>query len=321
MFDNKFYSEGLLKKFVFYYFKILGIAPINYEKTFRKIFYVSKVGTMYNSFIICLLIMTGYVGMKFMINTNYQEEFKEEIMIAVLLDISRILNTILTLIIYCARQKEIVSILNKICLAIKSSSNLDGNNYKLINSSIKIRCTICFINVILIFISFYLMLKQKIYLMCYSTFTSLDLFIVNAIYLQYSFIVENMKELFKSINDFLDEISKNYYRFFKIEQLSIYAKLDQTMQLYSLLSEITEDVSSFYSFIFLWSTLNGFVALFTNLYFVLKRIIILKASLDEVIWDFYNLYFEALTLPLLAISVSNTVAEVILILFVNFTID
>lgn len=113
MSNNKLCFNVLVEKFIFYYFKLLGIAPINYDKRFSRIFFKSKVGVVYNTVLIGVLLVTSCVGMKFMIETDYQGEFKEEVLIIALLDLSCILNTILTLFIFCTQQEKIVAILSK----------------------------------------------------------------------------------------------------------------------------------------------------------------------------------------------------------------
>lgn len=168
-------------------------------------------------------------------------------------------------------------------------------------------------NVVLFGASFYVSLQREFSVIFYCILNSLDILIANAVFIQYSFVVENIRCLFKSINKYLNEITKESSRFFKLDQFDARAKLDEITYLYSLLSELSEDVTTFYSFLLLWSTFNNFVSLFTNLYLVLKRTIILKTAIDEVIWDLYNIYYEAVALPVLAISVSNTVFEVMLV--------
>lgn len=310
--EAQFHFNIFTEKFIFFYFRVFGISPITYEKPSPTIFKTSKIGVLYNIFLFGLLCVTGYVGMKYMLETNYRGRLENEVLIIIVSDLSWILRSLFIVVVFCIRQERIVNIMSKNCVAVELAVKLNKNKHTLKSSEINKRCIFCLVNMILFIMSFYAIFQQNIHLMCYAIINSFHLSIISAIYLQYSLIVENIRGLFKLINNCLSNILKNSHTVHIIEQSSYFAELDQTTHLYSLLSETTEDVSNFYSFFMLCCTLSSFLSLFTNLYCCIKIVTVYKNELSfiEIIWNIYNIYFEIVALPLLTISVSNTVNEV-----------
>lgn len=156
-------------------------------------------------------------------------------------------------------------------------------------------------------------LFQSLLCACYLTSSSFDLFINTSVFFQYSLILEYTRSLFKSINDEFNALLRppdNNKIFSNEVKQSI--KIDNLLIMYNLLGEISEEVSEFYSLIMMWSIFNNFFSLFVSRFADFKRLSGLGLRLRSrgVLFDVVSIYYNAIRLPILTISVNNTLKEV-----------
>lgn len=298
--------------------------PSNKSQIFRWDTKKSKVGVIYNIFLILIVVFTSFTGLRYMIQTNFLGEFTDEKSIAVTIEVLGALCTILILITFCVKQGEMTSILNKVGDVAELSTIMRANSCLRNNSEITKRVVICVINVSLILgiltltITLYV---QNTLFISYAIGHYLHLFINTTMFFQYSIILECIRNLFRFINDEFRELSKppdfGLYKVWKNE-VKEPMKIDKLIRMYNLLSEITERLSDFYSLVVMWCIFNNFLSLFFYLYCNIKRLIALKTEIVRgIFFHLVKIYLNAIQLPILAISVSNTIKEVIQTKFFN----
>lgn len=308
-------------KFFFYFFKMSGLAtfkfiykPLSMDQRIYCITSESKMGISYNVFLILVVIFTGIPGIRHAIKTNYLNIFKDELALVASIDISLQLCTVTTLATFCIKQKKMISIINKLNNVIELSTEISSNDCCRNNSSITRRAAFCIINTIIIItiFSFSTVSFQNVPVMLYLIARYLDLFIITSVFLQYSIILEYMRNIFKFINDEFFNLTRPSISLSKIcnNEVIQSTKIDKLMRMYDLLSEISEEVADFYSRTMMWCIFNNFFSLFVSLYCNIVRLSRLKILARGIIIDINNIYFNIIRLPILVISVSSTVKEV-----------
>lgn len=315
--------DNIFSTCAFYFFKMSGLATIKLINTPRKKDRISrwntkksKLGIVYNIFLISIVVTLSAPGLTYMIETGYLGKFQEEVMIVAVIDLSFVLCILTTLVRCCIRQKKFISIVDKVndafelSLAVTSDHRPPENNHP-----IATRLALCVVNVIIIIAGSIVVFQNNLLTVAYSFANFSWLFLNSCVFIQYSLIVESLRKLFKLINDeFCELVKPPDGRLHKTgdpvtKQL---VKIDRLIQLYGLLSDVSEELSNYYSSTMLWCIFNNFLSLFISLYCNIKRLIISKGSISsfEFVSDFEGIYFHSIPLPTLTISVSNTVNEV-----------
>lgn len=314
------YANKYFGRFLLYFFKITGlfttqltVVASKKNKTCHCITRKSKIGILYNVFLIFFLCMTGIPGTLYVIQTKYDGRFKEEAALPATFDVSAMLCTSYILLKFCNQQEQITSIMNKLTHIIHLSMVLDEKKF-LSNSSVDVKAAIyCVVNLIVllaglarfyrknIFIFLYLISKLPVRLVCIGVFV------------QYSIALEYLRIIFMLINDNFRELSKppkcEIYNIWD-QEIKRPIRIDRLIRLYRLLSEISDELSKFYSFPVMWCILNIFFNSFRNCYINVKQIIVFKTFPKNL--ELPSMYMNVFPLIILIFSASNTVKEVIL---------
>lgn len=314
------YKHRNFVRFIYYFFKISGLATIQLIDTSpnsNKIPFwdikKSKLDIFYNVPLILIIILTSIPGIRFMIQTGYVGRFQEEVMLMAIMDVSCVSSTIFILVMFCVRQEKIIFIINKLNNAIELSTVINEKKFPNYSGIVK---RVSFGMVITIILLIFLVLTAlrhhfNIFISIFAITKVLQYLVYTSVFLQYSTILECMRNIFKLINNNLKRLSiPANHGPNKISKIEI--KVDISIQLYNLLSEISEELSSFYSLTMMWCIPNLFSSLFKSLYVGIKQIILLKktTTIYSMMFDLIQFYFNLFPLPILAISVSNTVKEV-----------
>lgn len=328
MADNHSKINKHIATVIFYFFKVCGLATVKLIDIRMKgnkiscwITEKSELGSFYNIILILILILTGVPGTKFAIESNYFGMYQKEVTVVTIVDVYFELCSIIVLMTFCVQQEKISFIANKISDAVELSVIIDTKKFcesDPVTFATKKVLLFPVISsfIVIIGIIFTTALHQNISIICFGICHLLSFLINSCVFLQYSLILDFIRNLFKLINDTFKKLSNppiNGPCKIWDHEIKQPIKIDKLMQLYILLCEISEELSDIYSFTMMWCIINDFLYLFISLYAKIRRLIIPGEPLFSAgtFYDFINIYFNLFPLPLLVISASNTVKEVI----------
>lgn len=283
--NNFLNNETFFVKIFFYYFKICGVAPINLiqinrlESGNRKnwMFTYSWFNVLSNFCLICLLTLdimpSIFIWFK---NIN----FAWLTIIKSCLVILRTTTKFFGIIVSCCRQKKMKSIANSINEIINLSDSIKNETVKKKEMKLRWRLQrILFFNFIIKFAIITIKIVTR-----NNTLTLMNIFMTNAIFLQYLTILEITRHFFVLLNCALKEIGRNS-EFFKIKIIrqNESAKLNVLQKAHTYLYKVTKEISDFYSvFILLFLTtitMNSMNLLFENFK-------VIEEMIDFVKFDF-----------------------------------
>lgn len=293
--------ETFLLKFIFYWFKILGMATVSYDCTWSRekivrtlVFKSSHTSIIYNILLIFFLISINF----FFISKLEEDESNDDrikFVVAVILYMFAIGPSIIS-IIFVFQHAKMASIANKInkLRELTIEQNIMKKNL----------FSIFFPNFIISISGTFLLQPRD------NTdpivVTGLNIFFIYFVLIQYTLILRIIKNFYVFVNDTLHEVSFKKYAW-TFESLDLNGKIDKLIHLNSSLYEISLDVSSFYSAPMLWIILNIFIILVINIY------VFVTQTLDTKIFDAataFEIYLNILSLTTLVINVTNTITEV-----------
>ncbi|CAD6244680.1 GSCOCT00013420001.3-RA-CDS, partial [Cotesia congregata] len=240
-------------KIVYFFFKLIGLAPFavkEYQSSIRV--HYSKNGNLYN----CLLIIFGlylsfltykkYLNSEFPIRSDLSQEF---LLVKALLGLISLISFWTAI---CLKQESAVRIFYKLIEVDKlTSEELKQVTY---NSTKKLLTIYCSINLFL-WISIMIIDMLAFNSLFNSTWliTSLPRFIESCWFIiQYGLIANLLKKRFSYLNSSFETFANNIAPFNEVKMINEFLQLTN---LYSLLYEIVQEISEFYSFpIFLITT-------------------------------------------------------------------
>ena len=345
--ETLLYYKGFFINFIFYFFKVFGLATIDLTIKWTSknrvscICSCSKKGILFNIIIIIYITTINYIihvhtrkntqkmpiidgkatcmnsfGFQFPCEVNFRnfEETIEKVHYG-----NQIFNSFAILIIFCFRQKRAIKIIGRIIEVRESLINL--------NSKIYNKCEVVSKNIAMIFLIIIVVWSLYVVsfptaniihiLSCISSYSSI--FIINSVLIQYSIILAIVRKLFQVLNDNINDIKMNPTLFSKISTVtksSSQLKLDKLLNLrnlYSSLSAISHDLTKFYSPPMFLCTLNIFVSVQFAIYYILKPLILGNNNLPMYVYV-HSLFYaitNVTSIIILSKSASETVAEVI----------
>lgn len=202
-------------KFIFYFFKLSGLATfelieirLNKGQLSRWVAKKSKMGILYNMFLALITIISSFIGINYMIKTNYLGRLPNEFTVVAMADIFFVFTTVLTLTTFSFQQEKIVSIIGKISDGMELSLVLNETKYSTNNCSIFIRIILCIINTILMLGLLIVATEFDVRIFFYGVSMFTWLLVNSGVFFGYSIILELIRSLLKLINDSFHDILK-----------------------------------------------------------------------------------------------------------------
>ena len=317
-------DDVLLRKWIFYFFKVFGVATMTLNGKYLQknniqdsSFCSSKQGVVYNIFLMCCTITLNISSMLYMHDTQvFEEAF--ELTINIIHSVSASFTVVCILIIFSFKQSTTISLADKIETIIEYSevaANKISKRRKLFWKRIGRVFLINLLTQLLETFTTPISIRAAMYnSMALQTCNS----IINAMLIQYMVMLVTIQEVYAIINDCLLSISKKFQHTSTIQTIRNNGKekelenLSSLRRLCSLLYEISQDISTFYSLPMLLCTFHIFIMLIVGGYYIARPIVLRKSYLPALMHlhtYFYILYFTV-SLITLTISVTNTINEV-----------
>lgn len=305
----------LFNKFMFYFFKIFGIATISYDHVWSSkqnrwilFFKSSWIEIIYNIVLLCILTPIMFVHLDFFYENKIFGASHRETVIYIASALLFMFGTIITLVFFIFQHANIKSVANKI-IRLKNLTKENWVLNKLLFTFFLVNYLTSFSVIILLFSSsnrapiFYII---GIYISFYEI-----LFLMT----QYTLILKIIKDFFKFLNNELNEVLLKQPHL-TIESLELCLKIDKLMHFYSCLCDVSEDISNLYSLPMAWAILNAFNVLVVTTHFLINRIFVSNYCADILVTSLILIYLTTVTLTTLVINATNTIKEVLYVAFV-----
>ena len=328
MFIASILNERFVLKSTFYFFKAFGLLVVKYQSKFsynsqlkRCLFRYSKLGIVYNLFLMCVLMTINYY---YCIVPSYRAEFGGRVHFDRAIDTLRsvigVVASLMVLIIFCLQQNQAVNIANRIVTYRKSSLNLNNKFSSQDTSLTTIIMNVFVADLIpwLLVICMVPMIDYKI-IMYFISVWLCDLIIIGTL-LQYSIILRLIREHLSIVNDKFSHVSRETTYFRKIEMIGnkdIDLKMrlkefSRLCELHSALCQVSEDLSKFYSYPMLSCTCYFFASLTFYTYYMGKTVIIKKYpfTILQLIHCCFTYIHYLVPLIILTKSVAAVILEV-----------
>lgn len=304
-------------KCVFYYFKAVGLAPIKLEvtpgvgnKSCNWKLKNSKIGTLYNVFLIIAYITLQFYGISFAYRDNYRKEYGSEIVLFAISDSIIAAGVAIVLVIFFVEQKTIITLVDQIYdtrKVLKVESKIGKLNFDVVAGTASV-----IIFIVISMLPFDYGIHTSIYNFACNSSVVISYFLV----LQYALILRILRNSFYHIHKSFKKISG--FIVLSRETLSDRSlQLMKIMQSYDSLIVICEDVSKFYSLPMLLAILISFIDSIICSYSLTKHAVIQNSALKKFdLIDSCIIGMIFISMLTLVINVNKTVEEVM-----NYTID
>lgn len=325
---KKMFRYTLFPKFLYCYFKIFGLTPVALKIVSLKkknvsyfcIFSSSKCSVVYNVFLITTLTTLNLMFVLSFYETGFEGSMKFDRFIGSIEDFLALLTTLSVLTSYTVFSKNLLSIANKINMARELSVTFDNGIGEKFTETRNI-ILIFFLQWILWLIKWATITNQKKYIVyCFAKYFS-DLIDKNT-FIQYIIILKYVRRLFEKVNDSLSKIMKDSktksceINFLQIKNNDVTTvtikKLNFLYKNHLFLSEISSDISDFYSYPLFVNLIHIFISLVVSAYLIVKPLVLGINSLSAI--DFMHVlvdWFNSLSMLLIiTISAGATVSEV-----------
>lgn len=310
-------KTNLFLKLLLYSFKLLGVATVAINNSFKKLnknerflFSYSSKGKLYNIFLIFFISAANYIGLTYIYKNNIIAENLDRIV--------DYFTAIFILLMFSMKQGECVTVANKLVI-IKQSFNFFGNKIKRQETVIKKNIMKTFL---VNFFSWFFVLATLPMLgisssLCFMVLY-LNQFVINAMIFQYVVILKFINGLFKVINSSLSEYLKKSTSLcdtYVSQSSGNKSKIDRLKYLHKLycsLCAVCQEISDFYSQPMLFCVSVFFLSL-TNIGYNLAKPVVLKKQTFASYAYFHYCLYEFLYIVLIVIitkSVTATVKEV-----------
>ena len=296
--------DKTLVKFFYYFYKVLGLMPIQFgntaidKKTPRKRFIYSRRNLLYNIFLTFFVAGLNYYS----IRTSYESyEFyyrvKFERIIDTIMTVFGLFCATFTLITFCVHCKQSVKIANEILILEQSISRINEKMYtknmKLSHAILKIFLIHCITRFFVIF-SVDTQKNNEIVMFYVGAYVC-DM-INNCTLIQYSMIMKLMEQLFKVINENCIYMSKESASSVNItcicqnscstcEQIKA-EKIVCLHELHLSICEILQILSNLYMKLMFFCTTYTFLDLIVSAYYVVKPLV----NGEDGLWS--KIYFH-----------------------------
>ncbi|OXU30343.1 hypothetical protein TSAR_012982 [Trichomalopsis sarcophagae] len=316
MFFKKFTkNQFILTQCLFYYFKVLGVGTLAFDIELAKnigtryirISY-SKRAIVYNVILIFILIVSHIFSIPYFYRLTNRMTFEK--VSDSLQEVVSCTTAFFILAKFCLTSDELISITNRIIKITKSSLSLNPENDHMKKLSLEIG-TIIAVNCFIWISIFTAAAVDDLSFLHYDLTVYSSNFVISALMIQYSVILKFVKYQFKMVNENLIDYSER--ESFKI-RLSIDSRtqddgLLQLRKLHASISEVSRDVSNFYSYSMLFCVLHVFFAMILSSYYLAKPIVLRENDLTDTI--FVHCFFYALLFVVLLVTLTKCVTAAI----------
>lgn len=313
------FKAGTLNYF-YYYFKLCGIAPLKIRftrtydtKEWKWTIDYSKIRTLYNVFLMCLMIAMHVMSYGDAVESGFGGRFDKDVSVVAIFDSLIVFTGVLIQGIYCVKQGKIITIAHEISTIEKNFKNLTEDvQISTINNHV---IWLSFGNVFMFFNPINTLIEHpETYNIIYSFSFRFCLYTINSLLIQYSIMIRMIRNFFKIINQNLLEVPFRSVKLRGIRSInnsSLSVKLDNSMHLYQMISNLSREISIFYSLPMLWSLLAMFVDVLMCLYHLIKGMCISNSILHELnLHDISHVTFLLTLLTVFNISVTDAIEEV-----------
>ena len=316
-------------KSTFYFFKLVGLSPMNFGSKSTNSFKIqdvsftySKWGILYNVLLTFIVVILNYFfTITPVLEHKYGKRLKFDIAIDTAVHVSAVITSVLTLILFCVHQQKAVSIGNKLKYLIIVSSNLHNDQCwqkTTFSWIVRTACLAILITWICLFVTL-----QSINFTSLLYFSSMHLcnLIITFIFMQYSLALQLMQQLMKTANENFIIVSKEAAHFTKFHVICRNKdfcsehqidKFSHLCEFYYSLYETSEDISDFYSRPILLCITKNFVSLLLFAYYIAEPLILKKYFMENIHMThmFFVWLHYAVPLVVMTKSVSAVVTEV-----------
>lgn len=283
---------------LYYYFKGCGLATININD--KLLFVGSKCGILYNvTLIIALLIMYYAIFIKSFARFPAVIRVRFDRIIDIVHTSLAAISASFILIVHCVQQKKISTLANEI-LAIGNAFPISNQHYSSLDKKTKaIFLANCFTWILILVTTDVTSWGNFIYFTCLYMCN----FVITFTLIQYSMILKIIQYFFKSLNL---RLSNTSIYSFKIEQFS---KLRES---YFALSDISEELSKFYSLPTMFCLSYIFVTLIFFAHLITKPVLLWSGEISnfQICHCIFRIFHYFVSLAILTSSVSDAVSEV-----------
>ncbi|XP_058801059.1 uncharacterized protein LOC131669884 [Phymastichus coffea] len=286
---------------------------VNSKKRYTGSLTYSRSGIVYNALLICILITLKYFTIKFLCETEYGGKIKFEKTINVMHDSFTVFSAIYILLVFSIQQKRTITLVNDFKIIGQSILALNDKNFSLLSAVKNIFLANTFTWFLLIITS----VVGDWDLNLYNISIYLCNTIINSIFMQYSIILNLIKEMLYYINQYLSKLLNNAnpvsgisFIHSKKMQYEI-NKLTYLRNLHTSIFKFSQDVSNFYSQLILLGILYVFVTSVLFGYYILIPIVHGRypVSRADSIHCIFFLLLYAVSLKILMNTATMTVKE------------
>lgn len=297
--------DVLFAKFVFYFFKIIGLLPISYTnvrlnetRSWNLLFKFSWAGIFYNVTFIIFLIYFDINEIYDDLTNNFFGKTEQEIFVFIRISFLIRANAVLILIVFTFQHSKLISFLNK----INELWNLAEEPYIIPKKRL-----------LSIYGGHFLILFILKVILIYNVHEfvglhSLNMLIVYSLELQYSLILNRFKNFYELINYYFRRLKPSNS---EVENRNLYFKIDKLMYMNTCLYDLSQKLSDFYSLPTISAISNVYIIRLICAYYHVKYTLTSKDStfgLNCILG--LQFYLSILSLIILVVNVSNTTKQV-----------
>ncbi|NP_001177445.1 gustatory receptor 25 [Nasonia vitripennis] len=272
-------KESIILKFIFYYFKLVGLSCVSFSSKSRLdiCFLTSKLGALYNVILALLITCFNYYVVLIVVKVSFGSlHFDRAI------DFGRVclavISSVFILITYCFKRKKATIILNRINTIAELSVNLRSNGKSGHDGLCKPAKRIFFVFLVTWLVLIAVTPKLKFYALLYFAAQYSCEMVIMCMLVQYSMLLSILKQLFETINARFTISSEANFQVRRFSQhrsneFGLEVKLNRFSYLRELhlsLCEVAEDLSQFYSQSLLFCIAYVFSSLVLYAYFFVK---------------------------------------------------
>lgn len=313
-------KRPLFIKCIYYTFKILGVSTMSLDSRHlgNKLspFKPSRCGILYNIILMIIVIILASLCYTALTDTTYPGRINLDSFVDIVQGAFTILTCEIILLTFSIQQGKTITIAENLLSVVKRLSNtIDGEKDDKLNVISKNLGMIFSINTFVWFLFVLTAPRGSLDIILYDLVVVLCYFIIACMLIEYSVAVKLLKHFFEVINDTLINFTEKRHKAPNANYIfQRVQKLYHLRKLYSLLSDLSREISDFYSQPMLLCTVHIFMTLILTSYYCTKPLFtVIYGTVTFV--SYFNCFLHALLnvtpLVILTKCISNTIAEVI----------
>ncbi|OXU23541.1 hypothetical protein TSAR_011653 [Trichomalopsis sarcophagae] len=313
--DNIFFIKCL-----FYYFKVLGIAPISlYTRSTKKnasqcvVFTRSNRALVYDVVLILILVTANIYKILYLcLRVSSTKIITIEAVTNCLEDFVACLSAVFILIIICFSWEKLCAVVNAISGLTECLDGFGVENPKKYKLQLEI-CMIIFVNITTWILVFVITAVAEFSYLLYDTIMYSNVIVVNVLLIQYSVVLKLLRHNFKMLNKNLLVICQEVPIKIQssVESNGSVERLSQLRKLHASICKVSRDVSNYYSYPTLACVVCVFYTLIYTCYYIARPIVLYHQNLrgDMFVMSLFYGLLLVLSVVILTKSVTATIDE------------